>query len=243
MAHSMESWSSKYKLVKAFGSMDHHEIAARLGAPNLYQRTGKTMYMDMFNDSTIEWFTATNGANGSVDISASRAFTGATSLKLLTGDAVNNYAYAGHTFYFLDISKIGFEFTFAPHDDLSYVRFQFAYYTGTTRYYAIIDIYVDGSIEYMNTGGSMTELVSGSGLKLNERMWHVIKLMVDYPNTSYYKLFFDKDEYDLSSITLNSAASAENPHLYCLVKAINGAANSHWCYVDNFILTSDEQGT
>ena len=232
------------------------ELAVRLGAISLFERRGEIMWQDDFECSTLKWIQDV----GTVARSTTSARNGNASLKLTTGASVDNLAraiwrgyypntyesiapyYEGHT------CRIGAEFSFALGASIKYIMLQLGLVVDSTHFYQGIIRYrpQDNDLQIC-TGISpavWTTIATSLDLYEQDKMYHTWKLVIDILSWKYLRLYLDDNEYDISSYSIDySTPSNSRRRTVVDLEISNNASGAHYAYIDDFILTINEEAT
>lgn len=219
------------------------ELAARLGSIKHYEKRGEVVFMDDFEGSTFKWIEGGTGTGNSVARSNDIARSGDFSIKMIAGDAVDNYSDIRIQLMLPTQSRLGFEFSFLMKTDIKYIEARLFLYTGTVRQTAYVRYdpqnnklqYQDNALAWQDIATDV-DVYEGSNVLFN-----TMKLVIDYDAIEYLRLFFNNTEYDLSDIAMYSTGSSIQYHLMWGIKVYNNKNGSNpYIYVDDFILTQNE---
>ena len=234
------------------------ELAVRLGAISLFERRGEIMWQDDFECSTLKWIQDV----GTVARSTTSARNGNASLKLTTGASVDNLARAiwrGHypntyggiaPYYEGHTCRIGAEFSFALGPSIKYIMLQLGLVVDSTHFYQGIVRYrpQDNDLQiYQRTGtppAAWETIATSLDIYEQDKMYHTWKLVIDISNWKYLRLYLDDNEYDISSYGINySTPSNARRRTVVDLEISNNASGAHYAYIDDFILTINEEAT
>lgn len=220
---------------------DLAELAVRLGSIVVFDRRGDVVYSDNMLYGTRHWDTATGGAGSSVAADNAQVFRGVKSLALTAGAAALAYAGIIGWFAYPPTTKIGAEIAFALDPDQGAFFLRLGVYTGSTYVQGAVKVdLVEGKLQYESSSGAWTDLVASLSLNANDRLFHILKLVIDLDAEEYVRCLLDSTEVDMADIACYAPASAVNPYLRVEITAQSDGSHASTCYVDCFILTQDE---
>ena len=217
------------------------ELAARLGSINTFERRGTITWMDDFEGATPGWGTTTEDPTGEIALTTKYHRSGSQCLRIYPGSVVDKEAAPGCLLPVRNAGKMGYEIAFSGGALCKTCDFRMWMYNGTNVLKAEIryDIAND-KLQYLNSGGTYTDIASDLKLLSHNRGFHIIKFVVDWTNNEYIRLYLDQTEYSLADVAVNSSESEADSHLFVDIKVISGHALNNAIHVDNFILTENE---
>lgn len=241
MVHTLKDYTTKYKLAKIFGNVDNAELAARLGACSTMDRRGNLIWADDFEAAVASKWGTSVAAGGTVTLSTDRAWMGNQSIKLLAPNALGSSAAIVKAFCLPIERKIATEFMFCMTTGKPIVELRVIGYTGTYYFDALIMYnHNTGKLYYGNSAGAWVELTLTDSTALSYEPWLLVKLAMDWDTKKYIRFIFCSTEYDLSAISMHSAASATAKHVEVYIYNSPATAADATVYIDNFILTQNE---
>lgn len=227
--------STIYKLA------DMGELAARLGSIVTHDRRGDVIWLDNFESNINKWLQTTVGVGASIALSAEAARNGGLSAKLITGNAINNYAQIAKAVPYPVLSNMGFEISFVVHDDMSLYRMWQRIYTGVLALTGSIQYsHALKTLYYLDSGNVYQVIAVGIDLEDDIHLFHTMKLVVDYVNGKYKRLILNEHTYDLSAYDIYSVASGFNRYMLIWFEGLTAVAANTPFYVDDAIITQNE---
>jgi hypothetical protein len=241
MTHTTKDYSSKYRSTSLYGNIDNSEVAARLKSCDVFDRRGKVIWIDDFEDPILRWLGVTSGVGASVGLNTTYSKSGVQSAKCVTGDAVGNYAGINKWLVYPQLSSLGFEISFTYPAAIDYIELHMKIYSTTGYYMPVITMSnTDTCLYYLNDAGVNVEFHPVIALDGTAGCFNTAKLVVD-ATTGYYKRYIQNNlEWDLSAIPMRWVASVGFPHYFYYWRIYTGAAANKTAYVDDAILTIDE---
>lgn len=227
------------------GLSEMRELAVRLGSIVSFDRRGKVVWLDNFEDNINKWkLFAGVGANNAFALSTDKARNGAKSAKITVGDAANAYIIIGRYLPYPKLGKMGFEYSFTVNSDIKYIVLSFGLFTTTqvtdfkVRYLPQTKV-----LEYLARIGVpdvWTQFASGVSLMVDV-LFHTWKLIGDASKSYFSELVLNEKKYDLSAYKPAITYGVDfAPSMFLTMGIYNNAAGDHSIYVDDAIVTMEE---
>ena len=241
MVHTLQDYSTKYKLLRTYSNIDNNELAARLGSIDKFDRRGTVNYLDDMEHSLNSWHKVPTGIGSSITPSIDTYLTGEQSCKLVTGNLANETSYIQKWLPYSAISKTGIEVNVSLPDEVVVFSVNATYFTGTVYQRYIMTYDEDDEELQIATGGNNAETYKTSfTLPGQTYMFNIMKMVFD-PTTGYYTRFIvNETEYDVSAYPGRTAGSGVTPLILLEITLQTKAAANKTCYVDNVIVTENE---
>lgn len=242
MGHGYPDWGPTAPIATVYTLQDLAELAARLGSPVVFQRTGNVIFLETF-DSLAKVITETGGIGGSISISSEKALYGDFSCKMITGGAVGDYAVVRVRLAYPILSKIGVEFCWHMPDDssLSDIWLDVLLYDGTTSWWAMVGWYVDDDTwYYFDADGNEVPLSPTVAYFEGQTQFNHTKLVVDFEKKEYVRLVANNLTYNLTGKPLRPVASGLNAQLLTRVVTYARALGGATIFLDSMIVTQNE---
>lgn len=241
MAHTRPDYTTSSKMEIIYGEVDNGELAARLESIDTFDRRGSVIYLDNFENLLDKWTDLTGGVGAAVTVSTENALSGSCSAKLVTGNAIDDYAQISKLLPYPILGPMGFEAALALDGQCKHIYFTMALYDGTETYTAQIDIEpMATNLSCATPVGAYTVFDPAFTLRQTNEMFHIVKLVADFSTGKYVRFIFDNTSYDLSAYTMDHAAPAPNPSIALIIKITTNVNLSRTSYVDNIIYTQNE---
>lgn len=251
----------------SFADIDTAELAARLGSPVTYQRSGRVIYFTDFEVDRNDWSFWVSGegnggiGNGIIEVFAGEGiaggmqpFRGSQCLKIKADDVADNAGY-----YWTNAIKllpavwsgnIGIELLLAPDTDATSFNLHITHDdAGVERLAGILIDFTNDELSYLSghsplvytvfddIPGGEWGRVSGTSLR-----WGIVKLIISADLTKYVGLYINNHFFDLSDHAIPTGSfpvsSFERLSIQLFVSDSDGTGGS--CYVDGVIVTQDE---
>lgn len=241
MAHGYPDWGGAAPLATVYTLQDLAELAARLGSIVTFDRRGNLIYMCGFESGLIGWLTSAIGTGGAVEQSAEFSRNGAFCAKLIGGSSSPGSAQILKGLPYPVIGKLGLEFSFDLNAYVEYFYVGMMLYTGATRYYPRLRFEPDaGDIDYYDSAGGWTNLVTGASFATTKLRHVTMKLVADFENAKYCRVMHNSITYDISTADLWSFASSAGPRIDLIFFVDSDAGQNGICWLDDVILTQNE---
>jgi len=222
-------------------ALGNAELAARLGSPVSYERSGQVQVMESFENGRQLWRELLSGVGAATELDPTTAKTGGYSLKLTGGSTLGRYAYAYMEKGLLPVGRMGLALSFAIPDwfeSLTVILYQ---YTGTAYYFAGVRFnHAGGQIQMLNAAGGWTNMVAFTIFPRDKEFWNTMKVVADLTENTYGKLRWNASEYDWSAYPLRANVSAEAPRVRIEVYVTSDVGDNDVVYLDDIILTGSE---
>jgi len=222
-------------------ALGNAELAARLGSPVSYERSGQVQLMESFENGRQLWLESISGTGSATELDPTTAKTGGYSIKLTGGSTLGRSAKVYMTKGLLPIGRMGLALSFAIPTWFESLTILLQQYTGTTYYFAGVRFnHAGGQIQLLNSLGNWTNMVAFTIYPREKEFWSTMKLVVDLTENEYDKLRWNASEYDWSAYPMKSGGSAEAARVRIEVELISDAAENDIAYLDDIILTGSE---
>ena len=233
-----------YDTVDAWGrtsTVGLSEMAARLGSPITFDRSGQIVLMETFEQGLQRWTLSTSGAGAAIAASPVYSASGGYSLKCTAGSSFDWSTAATCKMGVLPVGRMGFAFAFSTPGLFDRIECMMYLYTGTT-VYSLWWKYKDTNDKIYVVNSAAAEVEVGT-LKIAPReagAFNVTKLIADLSTGRYVKLLLNATEIDLSAITMFSGADVTAPHISWLIWFHGRNALNDVIYLDNVFITAAE---
>jgi len=220
---------------------DMAELAARLGAPTIFDRAGDVVWLQSFEHGLQGGTFGTDAAPSAGSLVVDKAIDGAFSIKLDPSSTPNSYVEYRPLVYFFPTGKTGFEVSLSPDADFYFVRFSILAYDGQYQLAANVRYYPDGGLWRVADGNGVYHTVLSSvELQTGPTAWHPFKLVIDTETEKYVRFQIDRFVTDLSDYDLRKSSNTSLAQLEVGVTVFGSASAHAACYFDRFIVTQNE---
>ena len=241
MPHGHPDWGASAQLSTVYSLQDLAELAARLGSINTFDRRGNVVFLDDFEAGLSRWEVGTYGTGAAAVVSVYRSHSGAYAAKLTTGSDGAQAIEIRRQIPRPVAGKIGLEFSWAWDGPLWCVVVSLDLFNGATYDHYVVAFYRSTDlITLRDAAGVAQTIASGLLMQTDHLMFHTAKLVVDTESRKYVRLLFDRNSYDLSAYGCQAIADASTPRLVLLIGPWGNTANNIDTYVDDVIVTQNE---
>ena len=239
--HGTPPWGNVGPKSTTYGLDDMGELAARLGSPVKWDRRGDLIYACTFESGLGFGSIYGSGDAHAEFLSPRYPREGGVGLCLYPGSGGSGYAAVVFSLPRPPVSKIGVEYSFSVHTDVSTWVINSSWYSGTQLLKAKIQIdHANGDLDYWTAAGAWAEFADDLNLRGGSSPVHTAKLVVDYNAQVYTRFIIDHRSWDLSAYAIRATDSGTSSSFTTdfRVTPVTGALQYH--YADNFLFTQNE---
>lgn len=241
MVHTLPDYTTKYKMVKVFASVDNNELAARLGCPSFLDRRGNFAWIDDFSACVLDWSTVDTGAGGDVSLSATAHHTGEQAVKITCGSGAGVITGIRKYLAPLPYKQIGYEITHTFPEDITSFEIDMEIYDGGKYYTPAVRLYeTDDKLQISDAGVGYVDLATSFAPYNLNNTFHTLKFVIDLETGKYMRVLFDDEEYDASAYTMATRVLASREYTKFSMWYRYSGAGHPIAYIDNFIVTQNE---
>ena len=222
-------------------SMGNAELAVRMGYPGGYDDRGRVLFTDSFEEGLSKGTSDKDGTLSAVEISSTSARLRGLSLKLTAGSDAGRYA--AYEWYLPQPmpSKLGAQFIFTVDADTEYILVLLLLYDGSTCYQAMIRYdRVNSKVQYYNSAGVWTDLITSVSLLAYSKAFHYLKMVIDLEGNVYHRVLLDRWSWTTGGISLRATASSTSPRFSSQIIHYGALAANPSSYVDGVVFTQNE---
>ncbi len=220
---------------------DLGELAARLGSPVVFQRTGNVFFIDSFDEGLADWLQSPAAGTGKIELRGDVAFRGPAAVRLYTDASSPGSTYLTKRFQPPFISKIGMEVTFSCVDAIrSMILTATLVQGGKHRWYMIQIRPGDDSLRVFG-GDELTVVFGTQQIDTGDpTLFHTAKVVIDLVNKRFDRFYLDQEAYNLEAYQPIEVIDVTSPRLEVSLGVTSGEAVQHSVIIDNFIFTINE---
>lgn len=242
MGHGQPDWGGSAPLATVYSIQDLAELAARLNSIVTFDRRGNVIFLEDFEGSLSKCYHGTGGIGGSIAVNSERSRHGSFSCKMITGNAIDDYAYVGALVAYPVLSKMGIEicWTLPGTSNIKAIDLSLDLFDGTKDWYAFVQWVASSHTWQYHDGDGWISLSPTVNYYEGDTQFNHTKLVADFVNKEYVRLIANNQVYDLGGIALPSTPSADNPYLAGEVDTytrVNAVCTVH---LDSVIITQNE---
>lgn len=221
--------------------LDLGELAARLGSPDVFQRSGEVIFIDSFENGISAYFTNLMGTGAAVDLMGDRSYHGGLAVRLTGGSDGGRRAQLLKRFHVVELNQMGIETTFSLDADTEFVCLSLVHRTGTNEYtYSIYANMAEGKFQYYDEDMVKQDLDSFNWGVDDLDHWHTMKMIVDLENNKYVRTFYNEKGFSLVNIEPKMTESTEASRVDLFLWNYSDDGLNGIAYIDSFILTINE---
>lgn len=221
--------------------IDIAELAARLGSPVNYDRQGKVVAMDTFDNGLSGWTEVSYPAAAIPTLSVEYAVRGPYCLKFATTDDSGSYSGMRRSFTFPYASRMGVEFHFKSIGQWEYLLLTIDVYDGTNKFSLDWEFNeIDNEIIYDYVGGANTVLAALDINRGSLAPFNAVKIVFDLVDEEYVYCRVNERYYDISRKGIPKSASSQNATIDVYPLLWETGENERAIWIDNFVITMDE---
>lgn len=220
---------------------DLGEAVARLGSPDVFQRSGNVVFITGFENGLADMVQDPQGTGSAIDLMGDRAYSGGASVRLIGGSDGGRRAILTKRFHTVETNQMGIEVTFSLDADCEYVAISGIVRDGVNKsVYQVFANMTDGEFQYYDSTGTKIAIAAFDWGNDDLDHWHTIKLIFDMVNQKYVRAYYNEEVYELTDITPYQSATADVPRLDFTAWTFSENGKNGVAYVDNFIITINE---
>lgn len=220
---------------------DMGELAARLGAPNIFDRVGNLVWFDQFEYGLARWATTITGNGDTPVLVANPHLYKPYAVKLAGTAGSTGTSTISASLHLPYESALGIEFAFNPNFRATELEMYGDLYTGANYYSFGVNFKIkDGTIGVGKQGGGYTIVYTDALGYVKINTFHVIKLVMDMKNGLYKRLLFGNLNIDVLNKSFHKGTSSTRPALSLGFRLESGADYNEFLILDNVIITLDE---
>ena len=241
MAHGTPDYGVTAGVETVYQVRDLGELAARLGSPITYDRSGDVIWWEDFECGLAKWnFTHVNGV-GSNQLSTAKARNGRNSLQSITAAGASAAEVAQHQMAFPSLSLLGLEASWLMQSSAGAPRIEIFLQDGAQQQAWAIkwDASTD-ELSYQTAGGFFTVFGEQRLNTVAQVLFHTAKLVVNPIDGRYERFILDNERYDLSAAIPLISATATPSQLIVSLRNVTTDGAARTMYWDDVIVTQNE---
>lgn len=220
---------------------DMGELAARLGSPSTFQRSGNVIFQTDFEHGLADLNQYVMGTGAAIDLMGDRSFTKGISAKLTGGSDSGRRARLQKRLHSVETFNCGLEAAFAMDGNVSYFALSIELHDGEDRYlFQVFGNIEDKELQYYDDTGNKVKIVSDTWGGGELDTWHIMKMIIDLKNKKYLGVFSNAEYYNLLGISGYTNIDTGDASLQFNTWTLSQEGKNGIVYVDNIILTINE---
>lgn len=241
MAHGTPDWNVTAGAVTTHQLTDLGELAVRLGSINNFDRRGDVIFMETFEEASLnKWQMSLAKGGSSVTLSALRARTGGLSALLTAGPHSGSKAAMVHYCPYSVMSAFGLEVAVSRDVILTSLTFYLHLYDGAhVTEFALRWSLVDNELSYYDKNQGWPSLGTVY-LSTETSLFHVFKLVGNGVSNEYVRAIVNNQAFLLTDIAARVVESEILPMIFFQIELNGGADLESEVWADNVIITQNE---
>ena len=241
MSRGKPDWGDSALTSGLFELKDLAELAARLGSVVSFDRGGKVIFIEDWNQGMQRWLVTYTGGTGSFQLTTGNVFSPPLAAVMTPHtDATDTITITALT-PATPSQSLGLESVYQDVTNVKYFEMHLRVYDGSVRHdYAIRWDRPNTKVQYYDSAGVWQDIAIISGSYPTIAPYIFLKMIVDEPTPSYRTLRLDDTDYDLSAYAAREVASGIRPHYMIWFVVENNAAATVSPQIDRIILTQEE---
>lgn len=241
MAHGTPDWWGVSPKGQTYVLQDDAELAARLDAPNKWERRGDVVWMNTFERGAKALYATTIGVNSEWYLSSVDSWAGNSHLCLVSGNVLGDQCTAHYQFPVPMLGYWGFQYWVSLHDDLRFLNTIMLHSDGTNYYEAMVR-YEPGTDELAIQDDDLGWVIIDDSLDLivHDQTYHIFKVVADFKEHAYHRLLVNDHVYDISDYDMAITAIPTSHRVDIRIETWNLGGVTSSVKVDSLIFTINE---
>lgn len=217
------------------------ELAARMGSPVRFERSGQVFLLETFEDGIDKWDVvgAGDGAEGGLDPTTSR--TGGYSARITGKSTTPWYTYLRYRQAALPVGKVGFSFAFSCGTVIDRVVARVIYYTPTYDLRAQWQwTYATGKVEVYDRATGWKDMGTVKYAGVGKNIFNQVKIVGDLDAQMHMRLKVNAELFDTSEWQLHKVEDTYYPGVELNIFVYSRDEENDVIYVDDVVLTYAE---
>jgi len=241
MAYGAPDYSNVKGDEGIFVITDLGELAAMLGCPSVFHRSGNIVYLDRFEHGHAAWQKTTSGTGAGVATVTTYPFTGAFSCELTGGSDGLKYAGISRYLGVLPSQQLGLEIAVMFRSEFDNFIMWLQYENEAATHQAFIKLSdADDSIYVYRNNNDYAKFGVLPPSILYYGLYHRMKLIADFDGSAYFRFLYDDQNFDLSDYVIGSTSNSGIPGLKITLGLYSRAGENDKAQVGVSILTQRE---
>ena len=241
MASGHPDWGQGQASLLLATISDLGELAARLGSPSTFSRTGNILYQTEFNEGAVDWTLSPVGTGSSAASVVGGAYRDGVRVGLVSGSRIGDITSMSKVFIPPFLTNAGAEAGLAFGSATGLYYLELIGTTGASGVQAGIRYDLTNRVlQYHDAANGWTTFAADVRLFQNAAAYHVFKLTLNLSTLEYVRALVDNTVYDLSGIAAYTPASGVFAQISIQAKVEAQAAANTTLSVDSVFFTINE---
>jgi len=233
-----------YDTVDAWGQVSTvglSELAARMGSPLRYERSGQLYFADSFEYGLQRWVRTLAGLGAAVAIDPATFCTGGYSCKLTGGSNGGHYVALISHHGTLPVGRMGIQCAFAPTGVFGEFWLDTTYWAGATWYRMAVGLNdATGQIHIVAYPGGDTVVGTYVLQTRGMSVFNSLKIVGDLSAERFVQLRLNNQTIDLSAYRMTAQGGVWPPGIDAFVTMYSRNGFNDVMYIDDYVLTFAE---
>lgn len=223
-------------------SIGNAELAARLGSPVRYERSGQVILIESFEHGTQRWAYTGYGTGWAVSLDPSHAMTGGYSLKLVSGKIALGKAELKTRLGTYPAGKLGFSLKFGIDTNIGSIAF-YAHIDNIAYQWTAGARWNDATedLEYRDSAGNYVKAGDADLPGRLDHYWNTLKWVIDMELGEYTRIRFNEQTFDLTGTSFFQGTSGGTAMIDLHIILTGDASANYTAYLDDIIITAAEE--
>lgn len=219
---------------------DMAELAVRLGSPISYDRSGKTIFYDVFERIDGVYVFAESGVGTGHALNTTYSQYGGSSVLTIINAGAANYVNVARNSRAWRGDFLSFEVGILSNRIPDQFTLTFTVYLDGVRYIAAIDIRDDfKDFYYYNTGAAFVLFAEETIPSYGVNVYNVLRLIFNIKELKYVGFTINEQGYDLSAYNVYQVATGASNAINCALRCYGDAAGALSFYLDHLVISED----
>lgn len=220
---------------------DMSELAARLGSPSVYDRSGRTIWMTSFENGLQGSAFGTDHVDSVGSLSSARAFHGSFSVKLDPRNIDDSYVNWSRVLHYVTAGQVGIEFAISLDSHPDVFKAYAFYHDDTEIAEASLHYYPDSGLwRVIEKGPAWVVVLDEYKLQTGPSAWHSVKLVLDLENKEYVRAQIDQYVVNLPGHKIHTYGTPDAGQLEVRLQCMGSPSEHAAVYLDGIIVTQGE---
>lgn len=218
------------------------ELAVRLGGASSCDRRGRVVFWDSFQAGLGAWALVSLGGVDLIQMVGNPCASPGGAVEMHMGVPIDQVCSLQRWSGARRLGRTGVEVRFCHDVSLAQLQVAVNSSDGVTQLYGQMNIDIGaGTLSYRNSVGGATEFEHALALHVDPTLFHTAKLVIDASRGEYVRFLLDSIEYDLRGIGCHPIVPMLAPSEYCFFLAGNIPGEETYLYLDNVIMTREDE--
>jgi hypothetical protein len=220
---------------------DLAELAARLGSPVTFDRSGAVYCLETFRYGFNAWGTAYYGAALPPTLDKDYSYSDGVAVKLDPGVTTGQYCSIYHWEPRPSLSKWGFACRFSTGGTVGRLYLLMTWGDGTNLWQAWVYVDRKNNLLYVSdANGAAVNVATIPTLLDNPRCFNFIKAVIDPEAHAWCRVRLNSAIYDLSGVGARLLGATGYDYVQLTVQAMSQGTGQQPFYVDDIVMTYNE---